>query len=117
MAIALRNVENIQGRFEIDFHDLERDILYKKECAKKVIRLMKHLRNITGGQAKEVKSFLIKVVVMKKILSTPENYWNNKYLDRCFIDCLTSLKDGLKERSIPDIFYPKVNFIDNFRAH
>jgi len=112
LAIALRNVENIQGRFEIDFHDLERDILYKKECAKKVIRLMKHLRNITGGQAKKVKSFLIKVVVMKKILSTPENYWNNKNLDRCFIDCLTSLKDGLKERSIPDIFYPKLNLVD-----
>ena len=108
LAIALRNVDNIQGRFEIDFHDLEREILYKKECAKKVIRLMKHLRNKTGGQAKKIKSFLIKVVVMKRILIKPEQYWNNKNLDHCFIDCLSSLKDGLKQGSITDIFYPQV---------
>ena len=108
LAIALRNVENIQGRFEIDFHDLEREIMHKKECAKKVIRILKYLRNITGGQAEKIKSFVIKVVVMKKILSEPENYWNNKNLDVCFIECLKALKDGLKEKSITDIFYPKV---------
>ena len=108
LAIALRNVDNIEGRFEIDFHDLERDIMHKKECAKKVIRLLKHLRNETGGQAKKIKSFIIKVVVMKEILRRPENYWNNKNLEICFIDCLEALKDGLKEKSITDIFYPKV---------
>ena len=69
---------------------------------------MKHLRNKTGGQAKKIKSFLIKVVVMKRILIKPEQYWNNKNLDHCFIDCLSSLKDGLKQKSITDIFYPQV---------
>ena len=83
--------------------------MYKKECAKKVIRLLKHLRNEAGGQAKKIKSFMIKVVVMKEILRRPENYWNNRNLDNCFIDCLHALKDGLAQKSISAIFYPKVD--------
>ena len=108
LAISLRKVKNIKGRFEIDFHDLEREILSDKENAKKVIRLIKYLRNKSGGQAKELKSFLIKTVVMNKILTESDEYWNNKNLDSSFVDCLTSLKNGLKKRFIPDVFYPKV---------
>ena len=59
MAIALHKAD--QEMFEIDFHDLERRILYKKGCAKKVVKLLKYMRDAKGGSFFKLWSHLLKV--------------------------------------------------------
>ena len=59
MAISLHRAD--KERFELDFHDLERDILYHRGCVKKVIKLLKYLRDHKGGQLLKLWSHLLKV--------------------------------------------------------
>ena len=59
MAIALHRADT--QKFELDFHDVERDILYNRGCVKKVIRLVKYLRDIKGGPMAKLWSHLLKV--------------------------------------------------------
>ena len=59
MAIALHRADT--EMFELDFHDVERQILYNRGCVKKVIKLMKYLRDIKGGSMAKLWSHLLKV--------------------------------------------------------
>ena len=59
MAIALHQADT--QKFELDFHDVERQILYNRGCVKKVIKLMKYLRDIKGGPMTKLWSHLLKV--------------------------------------------------------
>merc|ERR1712126_189387 len=47
MAISLHRAD--KEKFELDFHDLERKILYNRGCVKKVIKLLKYMRDEKGG--------------------------------------------------------------------
>ena len=60
MAISLHRAD--KEKFELDFHELEREILYNRGCVKKVIKLMKYLRDQKGGPFLKLWSHLIKVV-------------------------------------------------------
>ena len=60
MAISLHRACNKQ--FKLDFHDLEREILYDRGCVKKVIKLLKYLRDLKGGPMRQIFSHLIKVL-------------------------------------------------------
>ena len=60
MAISLHRAD--KEKFELDFHDVERRILYNRGCVKKVIKLMKYLRDLKGGQMLKLWSHLLKVV-------------------------------------------------------
>ena len=60
MAISLHRAD--KEKFELDFHELEREILYNRGCLKKVIKLMKYLRDQKGGPILKLWSHLIKVV-------------------------------------------------------
>ena len=59
MAISLHRAD--QQKFELDFHDVEREILYNRGCVKKVIKLIKYLRDQKGGPMQKLWSHLIKV--------------------------------------------------------
>ena len=59
LAIALHKAD--KEKFELDFHDLERKILKNRGCVKKVIMLIKYLRDIQRGAMKKIWSHLIKV--------------------------------------------------------
>ena len=59
MAIALHRAD--AQKFELDFHDVERQILYNRGCVKKVVRLVKYLRDIKGGPMAKLWSHLLKV--------------------------------------------------------
>ena len=59
MAIALHRADT--EKFELDFHDVERQVLYNRGCVKKVIKLMKYLRDIKGGSMAKLWSHLLKV--------------------------------------------------------
>ena len=37
------------------------------------------------------------------------DYWNNKNLTKCFVDCMRNLWVGLQKQSIKDIFFPEVS--------
>ena len=59
MAISLHRAD--KQKFEVDFHDIERKILFNRGCAKKVIKLIKFLRDSKGGPAEKLWSHLLKV--------------------------------------------------------
>ena len=59
LAIALHKAD--KEKFELDFHDLERKMLKKRGCVKKVIMLIKYLRDIQMGSMDKIWSHLIKV--------------------------------------------------------
>ena len=58
LAIALHKAD--KEKFELDFHDLERKMLQKRGCVKKVIMLIKYLRDIQMGSMDKIWSHLIK---------------------------------------------------------
>ena len=60
MAIALKPAD--KDLFEIDFHDMEKEILkFAGGCVYKVVMLIKFLRDIKGGTISQLWSHLIKV--------------------------------------------------------
>ena len=61
MAISLHKAD--KQKFELDFHDVERKILYNRGCTKKVIKLIKYLRDSKGGPAEKLWSHLLKVMI------------------------------------------------------
>ena len=54
---------------------------------------------------------------MHYVLKTPTSYWNNANLEKCFIDSLRNLLEGLREDDIPDIFFPEVNLLDRIKTN
>ena len=58
-AISLHRAD--QKKFEIDFHEKEREILYNRGCAKKTVKMMKYLRDEKGGSFNKLWSHLLKV--------------------------------------------------------
>ena len=66
MAISLHRAD--QRQFELDFHDLERRILYDRGCVKKVIKLLKYMRDEKGGPMAKLWSHLLKVTTFSCIL-------------------------------------------------
>ena len=58
-AIALHKVD--REKFQLDFHDLERHILDDRPVARKVIKLMKFIRDRKGGPMTKICSYLLKV--------------------------------------------------------
>merc|ERR1719234_9317 len=75
MAIVLPRAD--KQKFELDFHDVERQILYNRGCVRKVIKLMKYLRDIKGGPMAKLWSHLLKTSVMHLVLKTDASFWNN----------------------------------------
>ena len=59
MAISLHRADQV--KFELDFHDIERRILYNRGCVKKVVKLVKYLRDTKGGTVSKLWSHLLKV--------------------------------------------------------
>ena len=47
---------------------------------------------------------------MHHVESTPEHYWNNGNLEKCFVDTLRLLLQGLQGGQILDVFFPEVPF-------
>ena len=58
-----RQFNGDKEKFQLDFHDLEREILHSRGCVKKVIKLIKYLRDQRGGPMLKLWSHLIKVGV------------------------------------------------------
>ena len=122
MAISLHRAD--KEKFELDFHDLEREILYHRGCVKKVIKLMKYLRDQKGGPLLKLWSHLMKVgstinsinyyldyiktSTMNLVMMKPPTFWNNGNLVNCFVETLGHLISGLEAGVIRDVFFPEV---------
>ena len=102
----------------------ERKMLKKRGCVKKVIMLIKYLRDIQMGSMDKIWSHLIKVKclgyhifillfilqtsVMHLVLATDESFWEPANLESCFLESLENLLRGFQEDFISDVFFPKV---------
>ena len=54
--------------------------------------------------------------VMHQVLENPdEKYWNNSNIEKCTVDSLKRLHQGLKEDKIPDVFFNNVNLLDRVK--
>ena len=63
-AISLHRAD--QEKFEIDFHEKEREILYDRGCVKKTVKLIKYLRDKKGGPFSKLWSHLLKVTIFNE---------------------------------------------------
>ena len=125
LAISLHKAD--KEKFELDFHDLERKMLKERGCVKKVIMLIKYLRDIQMGSMNKMWSHLIKVIsftllcwtkispliifqttVMHLVLQTPKSFWDNCNLEECLMGSLENLLHGFEQDFICDVFFPKV---------
>jgi len=113
MAISLHNLD--QESFQLDFHDLERKILFDRGCVKKVVKLLKYLRDIKGGPMQKIWSHLIKTSTMNLVMKKSLAFWNNGNLTVCFVESLSYLIEGLKRDVICDVFFPEVNLLDRIK--
>jgi len=59
MAISLPKADKAQ--FEVDFHDIERELLNKSGCKREVVMMIKYLRDQKGGTMTKLWSHLLKV--------------------------------------------------------
>ena len=50
---------------------------------------------------------------MHQVLRKPKSYWNNENLVTCFMDSLRNLLDGLKRKSITDVFFTNVRIMSD----
>ena len=121
MAIALRPADMEQ--FEIDFYDIEVSILRTSEVGRKVVMLLKHLRDIKGGPLKKFRSHMLKTMVLHKIIMwyafrkvKPSSCWDEENLEECLLDCLRSWLDHI-DNGLQDIFFPGINLMDRLRKH
>ena len=48
---------------------------------------------------------------MHLVLATDDSFWNNARLETCFIRALDNLLSGLKNKAIPDVFFPEVGHV------
>ena len=83
MAISLHRAD--KQMFEIDFHDVERKILYNRGCTKKVIKLIKYLRDSKGKTVEKLWSHLLKVIRIMHLLQK-QNY-KETISDFCDASC------------------------------
>ena len=68
MLIVIKKAD--QDLFEIDFHDIERELLKSTGgCVKKVIKMMKFLRDEKGGTINKLWSHLLKVFFIEIYLA------------------------------------------------
>ena len=125
MAVALNTRD--KNRFQIDFHDLERDILKHKLRAKQIVMLMKHLRDIKQGPLGKSWSHLIKTIVMNQVIhSENQSVWNKIFkkkswdetngLEHCLIKCLEAWENGLKN-GVFDVFFPDLDLMDRLSKY
>ena len=63
-AISLHRAD--QEKFEIDFHEKEREILEYRGCVKKTVKLIKYLRDKKGGSFYKLWSHLLKVSIFNE---------------------------------------------------
>ena len=109
LGISLHKADSKQ--FEMDFHNFERAILYRRNYAKNVIKLIKFMRNNHQGPLQLLSSHMIKTVVMEKTLED-EHYWEDVFkLESNFYDCMELLLLKIFSGKVNDIFFPSVNLL------
>ena len=122
LMVALKDAD--KDSFEINFHRSEKELLSRTGgCVKKVIMLIKYLRDMKGGTTLKLWSHLLKVngiieidftwklfktSVMNTMLREQVEFWNNKNLTKCFVTSMQNLMIGLQKELIYDTFFPDV---------
>ena len=96
----------------IDFHDVEKEILKEKGCAKLVLKLLKYFRD-RNQPINKIFSYALKTIVMEMIRNNPNDEWNDKQLDHHFLKTLKILHRKLENGKIEYFFEPNSNLLEN----
>ena len=91
--------------WHLNFRHVENQILMDKQCAKKVIKLLKYLRDCNQDLIGELFSYCLKTIVVQLILDDPNDDWNNRELANYFLKALKFLTKKLEYGKIEDTEY------------
>jgi len=110
--VALKTGDTLQ----VDFPQLDRQIMSNKPALKRAVRLLKAERNEKGGSFNNVKSFMIKTVALHAAVSNPKHeYWQEKFFPTRYQELRKSLQNSLANNSLPSLFFPSVNLMDRIK--
>ena len=91
--------------WHLNFRHVENQILMDKQCAKKVIKLLKCFRDFNHDKIGELFSYCLKTIVVQLILKDPNDNWNEGQLANYFLKALKFLTKKLENRKIEDTEY------------
>ena len=101
LAISLHKAD--KEKFELDFHDFERKMLKERGCVKKVIMLIKYLRDIQMGSMDKIWSHLIKVISSRLFIYVSDI--TTKYIpDICHAPCSSNIPKLLGKLQLGGMF-------------
>ena len=83
--------------WHLDFRQAETEIVKNKDCATKVVKLLKYFRNCNPPFHAIFKSYFLKTLVMTiMIKKDPFRSWQDYDLCKNFLDALTKLREYCK---------------------
>ena len=83
--------------WHLDFRQAETEIVKNKDCATKVVKLLKYFRNCNPPFHAIFKSYLLRTLVMTILIKNdPFRSWQDYDLCKNFLDALTKLREYCK---------------------
>ena len=114
LAVALPTVH--EGLLEVDFPQVQRQVLAERVAARMVVRLLKQERDSTGDPFKQVKSFIIKTAAMHAVLDRPNpEEWSERLLAERYYEVQRILQNGLLTDNLADVFFPSINLMKRIK--
>ena len=104
------SAEKYGPEWSLHFPRVEKEIILNKRCAKPVIRFLKQFRD-TNKQLVNLKSYVLKTVVMTMIRDHPEYGWEIGSEPHYFLLALEELKRSLEDRRINWMFHNQSNIL------
>ena len=115
LAIAMPIVH--KDKFEVDFPQVQREILRDRPSAKLAIRLLKQERNEKGGPMEKIWSYAIKAAAMKEVLKNPDkDHWHEAKLPLRLQDIRNAMQKYLSNEKMTDPFYPGMNMMERIKS-
>ena len=110
LAVALPKVH--EDLLEVDFPQVQRQVLSRRAAARMVVRLLKQERNAVSGPFKEIPSFFIKTAAMHAVLRKPDlEDWSEGLLSERYYEVRGILQTSLLTDNLPDVFFPSLNLM------
>lgn len=94
--------------WRIDFPEVEKKVLYNKQCAKNVIKILKLLRDKENW--KSIASYHLKTLILLEVDENPDvGYWSGKVLFDRFLEAMKHLRGCLQNNHLPYFLCAKYN--------
>ncbi|GFT88439.1 mab-21 domain-containing protein [Nephila pilipes] len=103
------SISDCKFTWRVNFPEIEKKVLYDKQCAKNVIKLLKLLRDKQNW--KTIASYHMNTVILLEVDKSSEPaYWKQgKFLFVRFLEALKQLQGYLRENHLPYFFCAEYN--------